>query len=1799
MNGSFVENELDIYMIQNKMAYMRLNLPLNLYRVVLAACASLCATTVQAGVMHADIALKTYTDFGQNDGRYVTAPHVSSVLAAIRKRDGGVLIPYTGGQASWLMPYDMIDYSSACDGGYAVALGTNWLATVDHNGSINPSFCAWEFGNGNAMTYQCAEYRYSTEFKHKSPTDYKVLRLSKIFTDITPSVTFSNPELLAGEDGKWLVGQRVYRTGGGTMYVSDYRGEYTRLGPGTYQTGGIMEVGNAGVSAEDSSFSLSTTLKPGADSINDANPLPFMGQAGDSGSPVWIYNTETQRYEFLASMAAIGGTNSYIKGDIEFTESVQQMYNRSVAFDRTNSVTIHASVTPGTAEDDTLSDPSYNVTATKWYGSIETDDGQRIDYVGVKRNDDGSVINTWCNLRPLLDTDNWYAYGDSYLNANDNATGGKELTRADLYSSSNLIFTGGAQAEPLNIVVDEQVELGFGYAQFSRGENSPQTVDFVMSGSGMLSSAGFVVDEGVSLHLRLTGESDYAREWRKNGAGDLYIEGSGDNNNILLNIGGSGTTYLQRENGYAAYNVLASTGSRVVISDVGQILRDITLGNDGGTLDMNGCSMVWNNGADATTNRDAFTIHALDECALITNSNAERTTTLTWQQGGEQRWLGSFSDAEGGALQFVYDGGEGARLVWSSLHSELSTQEASGITVSSGTLSLTGSLTEHGRGSESGTTPNRLVLADDWHYSDATANVQVENGATFELGSHARLSGDVRVADGGSFVMREGVQHRYEYVEGGLEREDTDQYRDYIGLKGNVALEGAGATMRVAFSSETDAAQRYDGNITGSGHFEADLGNNQLILNGKLTLTGSMSVLSGGVILGQRVDAAGIAGGDSSRWTIGERGYIVFAEEDQAAGAQHLLSLISEDSRGALALSRDYDEQIIRDGLYVGAAEGSTVQYGTLGTNEALATTTLGERQVWLLGGGGGTLMVNYRLTGDADLEIGNAYTNSEVYLTNTGNDFTGAIHLNGIVTLDFAEGALGSSRVTVNYGQTIMSIAELATMLSTHLDTGSGGVLMLDRSTASESIDLSRFSSLSLGAKQEARLAADTSISLGEDRIYRFGGTGLLHVDKALGDTAEGASSLELDAQGYTGGVIELNSALTLTGSVRVMGWDGAEEHSAEADGSITLQLASNAALDSAASVEAARGGVIELAAGTMHSWDFLQTSEGGHITGASATLSLQQGDIDGGLDVGYVVKNGDGVLKLGGDNAYGMMVVAAGELQLSSDNGLSAGGFTQIEAGATLNHIRTAEDGSQVFSSSSGWVMLNGTEENAAVIKVGNNTLNEIIYVNGYGRIDGSSNAGQFTVVKGALEVGADSVLELRSSGYYNVVNEKVNSSAGIIRLQAGTLRLDNLNQSIDGTLQLAEAGQSTTLNIYSNSNNVTKDINRIELGGGVLNMTHHSWNSVVTIGSLGGSGTINWNNNCNHWFSNRIILQGEGDFVGTFNMRATYNNADRAYQKYMQLNHDLALQHAVLNASGGSNTAWASLAVNTENLRLKGLQSNAYVHLYAGQAIVGAGQDVGKLLAQAPISTRSATLVLDTDEGCSYSYEGVVAAKSDGSAAFSLVKQGLGSQSFSGETAWESIRAEQGSLRFGGDLSATELHIGAGAELAAYSGAGTTPADEATVSVQSGRLSCEAGAVLNANLDLSGSTLSMAEGGLAMGSTLTLGRGEKANTLDAETYAELFAQNATATYECVLFSGVDAIDIGNGLSTASFRIDAGDYFTNLSTGSGYTLSYDGAESEGGSGTVSLMYHSVPEPATGTLSLLALSLLCLRRRR
>lgn len=184
----------------------------------------------------------------------------------------------------------------------------------------------------------------------------------------------------------------------------------------------------------------------------------------------------------------------------------------------------------------------------------------------------------------------------------------------------------------------------------------------------------------------------------------------------------------------------------------------------------------------------------------------------------------------------------------------------------------------------------------------------------------------------------------------------------------------------------------------------------------------------------------------------------------------------------------------------------------------------------------------------------------------------------------------------------------------------------------------------------------------------------------------------------------------------------------------------------------------------------------------------------------------------------------------------------------------------------------------------------------------------------------------------------------------------------------------------------------------------------------------------------------------------------------------------------------------------------------------------------------------------------------------------------------------------------LSLTRLAIADNLAVSVYQDGSATPGagdvNVGSVTVN-GLLSVGVGSTLEGNLNLAaGAVLDVTAAGLNLGCTLTLNAGltlaEQGVNMDWETLAAATPANAY-----LLFTGVDSFSLLGGAQdytnvelTMGDRVDAATYFTNLEAGRYYMVATQGADNAWNIGIV-------PEPATATLSLLALAALAARRRR
>lgn len=1693
---------------------MKLHLPTSLRKALILAVSAVSlgvSTSAHGAGLHSQITIQTYTDFGQNMGMY-RVNGINPLLDAIRERDGGVVITYTADHADYVLPHGMISFESQGDNGAYVGIGYNYLATVAHNGCQNGTYTGRYVGDANSIHYYGVEYRNQMTFCLQPGKevggginfDHKMTRFNKLVTDVTGSIPY--PAFPDGFDYSQMMGNMIYRAGAGSMSLRGLDGSSSSLAGGyCYITGGIMTM-TSGVTTNSQcySFTAGVNMNYTKDGISAADPMPYAIQGGDSGSPIWLWDTDSQSYRYYSASQSCTQWFSQSRGDVNYDWEALTMFDKVVDMDAAAGHTVHIKRVVAREDDvvitDELEENPHSTRLHKGTVVAEGSGAQLAEYVGVRADND-TPLNLWLNVAELKDRDTWFAANNKYYNVGNYTENGETTKRPlnieDLFNDSNLVFSTSAATG--NIVeVDEDTDLGIGYLQFSIKADSGLTeANYTLKSNGQtaggkdgaerdffVNSAGYVVDKGVSLHVELTNtEWDetandyYYREWRKLGDGDLYLEGTG-NNEIFLNVGGPGKTYLQESDGYAAYNVFAASGTTVVIgkdgvANINQIARDFTFGYTGATLDFNGeGAMDWKFTAPAS--EAGFTIHSQSEDAYITNSYAGSTFTLTYKDGAAgQSFLGSFVDSEtGGALKVVFNGGEGSFLDLHSIHTNLTHREGSGFEVQSGTVILSGTNTKHAMGSLTGRNAERLSLADDWHYADTTTKVQVDSGATFTLGSHARLTGDVTVKSGGTLEIREGVYNTMEYAEGGSAREDvtTAFFRQFYGLKGDVSLEG-NSTMRFTFTQGTEAAQLFDHKITGSGNMEMNLGGGILHLSAENSFSGTKTLANGGLVADNSTKNLGDAA--RNKWLVEESGFIA----GQGISASTMLGLISDGSKGVLALTLTETiplnlKQQGFNNLFIGALEDTEVHYGKTGIN--LETTTVDGHEKWLLGGGGGRLVVDACLNNaDGELVLGNEYTTGTVVLTNTSNRIH-TITFGGRVTLEYSDGkALGGAALNLAYTNRVVLLNSSAL---NGVGKESQGAVMIDNISSSV-IDLAGYKSLFLGATQDTTLTASPKVNAADG--YRFGALDCtLKVDTVLADSNGSPTGLVVDAQTFSGGVVELSKAATITGGVTVMGYDA--DKTQNHTGDITLRLTAQDALKTASSVTLKEGAALDVA-GTSQTIGNLTTCDGSIITDSSAArtgvLRVEVGEdaqLLGTVNLGRLVKLGGATLDVTNipNASIDMYDVQAGTLMVADASKLK----TAVSVGGTGTlSLGDGRNTSSIQLCNGGTITAAGT---------GTTTLAGPLEVERGSTVH--LTGGNMTIT-GQAELGApDSVIHSTLNTLYLGMNEDIH-----VR---GTLAMEGTGE-----------GKATTLRISGRMDEETllREFDHIKVVDGTrltLEQTRQTTAVSYAIHKLSGEGELVISPASNGDTPACFVLDGENDFTGTVTVKAVNGDANHKYKSALVVRDDNALKNAYVQLEGGGNDyCMATLAIDTDNAVVKGIKTttDSYSAIRAN-LVAGTPTDPDNL-----VSTRSATLTLDCSDG-STTFKGNIIGGQNGN-GISLVKTGDKQFTVSGTATVNDITVLQGTMQFTSTLNINgDVTINRGAAFLANGNNATLGAGQ-TLRVKGNAVQQETYASVTQPMVFNGSTIEFSGKALSQDNValhLGLAKGEGANVSFSDT-------------------------------------------------------------------------------------------------
>ncbi len=1182
---------------------MKLHLNLSLRRAVLAALTALSSLsyTASAGVVDERYDSQYYLDFSYNKGMFAAG----STNLAVFYKDGTAVsnnvIPLMPNLDSYVRvgrvtTLPMTGTILEADGG-AGLIGSQFTFGAAHVFRKTPdaetAFFLTE--NGSWTT------AYAEANQNLFGADSGIQRLTKLVTEVayTPMADDAFMRSMT-TNGTWL-----YRLGNGGTWSTN--GE--AVATDNNALGGIINATSIADKNGNGDWSLEGWHRKGDGPRDTRTPLDMGVYFGDSGSPIYAWDAENNRFLTVGSMFASNVAVSY---DNYF---LAQFY-------------------PTKAQEYI---DSYTVAADQFSGTETILWGTQDAVTGKGTLQQGEISLEYTGL-------------------------GSGNTPGD---SLGLTFDTQDTANVQTLELQGSVNMGAGAMTFNSGSWKLTEADTAYT----FNSAGFEVNKGAELTLELTAGA--GEEWRKVGEGTMTIAGSG-NNEAVLRVGGGTTQYnvsydesgniigctlgnvgetrLNRTGGYAASSVRLEGGVAILVLmqrdqfKTNSVAGDtFSFGNAGGLLNLNGHNLEWGVINQVGSEKGA-------RIGNFTPLGAKSPGLATFTYTGTGSFDGCFMD-EGrdstAQLAVKYNNAEGGTWTLTGNNSN-----AGGFTVEAGTMKLQGINTPH----------VGMTDSADWTYASIVgSDVTVKSGATFQLSHHALMQGNVTVESGGSFVLNQTVNAASESISGGLRQDmnGTDGSGVFQSLVGNVTLNGT-ATMTADINSPVLTTMK--GNISGGSTSVTSFtkkGNGLLLVDGSLN-TPVNTIEAGGLVIKD-----GTQHGNWYRWSIGEQGFLAVENASNA----DILKYVSTTSSGVLALTHDQATELdlsLRPNLIIGA--WGDVSYGTQDAELSAIDN------VWRLGGGTGTLTVNFKLTGASDLIIGNQWSSGTVHLANAANDFSGKIYIRGTGNfLSYVEGALGNAQVSLPYGNA-MSLYSAEQM--NIIDSSSSGVLALATDT---NLDLSG-KTFSLGANGDFTYSAELTVS---DK-YRFGGIGNLILDTAL----DKASVMELDGQGMSGSSVTFARKDAFSGDIVAGG--GLYLETANSTGSIGVHAGHAESLASASSIEFRKGAILytdgqnlTIANLSMQTGSALVNNgeSDSHLmlsVDSGKSTSIADGVLPGSADTAnvHITKTGDGTLTLGHNkNWNGGLTIAEGTVaaQIWADGTHgTAGGI-----GSSANVIRVEEDG------------------------------------------------------------------------------------------------------------------------------------------------------------------------------------------------------------------------------------------------------------------------------------------------------------------------------------------------------------------------------------------------------------------------------------------------------------------------------------------------------------------------------------------
>ncbi len=237
-----------------------------------------------ASTVSAEIDYQIFRDFAENKGAF--RPGATDI--AIYNKQGELV--------STLNKAAMPDFSSVnvkSNPGVATLINPQYVASVKHNGG----YTNVSFGDG--------ENRYNIVDRNEhSSLDFHAPRLDKLVTEVAQATVTSASQAEILNPSQFTA---FYRLGSGKQYVQDADGNQIYIsGSYSYLTGGLHPT-----SFYSHGGTTGIQIYLGGN-INDYEAMTSFDQPGDSGSPLFGWNTASGQWELVAVYSALGGGTNLI-----------------------------------------------------------------------------------------------------------------------------------------------------------------------------------------------------------------------------------------------------------------------------------------------------------------------------------------------------------------------------------------------------------------------------------------------------------------------------------------------------------------------------------------------------------------------------------------------------------------------------------------------------------------------------------------------------------------------------------------------------------------------------------------------------------------------------------------------------------------------------------------------------------------------------------------------------------------------------------------------------------------------------------------------------------------------------------------------------------------------------------------------------------------------------------------------------------------------------------------------------------------------------------------------------------------------------------------------------------------------------------------------------------------------------------------------------------------------------------------------------------------------------------------------